>query len=331
MSARALVLVSLLLSGCGAGSACDGQAGSCVELTVRGAGLEVDMLFMQLTVGAQHAMAQTVRNDRAVPLPATIAVLLPGIAGDARLLVRGLSKGQVVGSTNVAVTIRAGEHSRLTVDLATPTDGGTKVDAASMDAGAVDAGAVDAAARDAAITDLAAADMSGDVHRLFLTGGYLGNLEIGTSADVKCQTYALNNSLSGTYLALVSTPTHPDPVTRFSFGIHHKVINLTGQVIASDGNFWTSSHDGPILSPQGAALGAGTHVWSGMEPDGHAITASCPGGSDTNAPCNCLGWTSPGQAEVGYVGMPTSTFATWANSTSFASCDNTLYIMCLER
>ena len=125
------------------------------------------------------------------------------------------------------------------------------------------------------------------------TGGNLGGL---SGADAICQSRAVEASLSGKYLAWLSTSDGTSPATRFATATV-PYVRVDGAIIADN---WSDLTDGTLYNPiylDADGYPVGATAWTGTNVDG------TPKGS------NCNDWQSTdGGAQSGY---PSATDYKW--------------------
>jgi hypothetical protein len=135
---RAALVVLLLLHGCVDKNLCQDRSGTCVGVTVRGAGsiAQVDDLHIEVRApdgdAVSVARADTPMSPsasdmagRLVDLPVTTAIdLPPGTIGASTVVVQGLVGGRVLSGAESELTIESGAHYAIDLTLAANSPGG---------------------------------------------------------------------------------------------------------------------------------------------------------------------------------------------------------------
>ncbi len=174
----------------------------------------------------------------------------------------------------------------------------------------------DSSAASAGITTTLTTNSESQVQHLFVTqGAYTGNMQSVYWADYACQQEAINNSLTGTWRALLST-TGAAANSRIS--TTYAIYNTNGsgnQLLAFSGSdLWTgNARANPNFYANGSYAYQG--IWTGSNNDGSLSSNG-----------NCSDWTTTsGNAEYGNSNTPTN-WLTWGTP----GCGASLHLYCVS-
>jgi hypothetical protein len=187
------LVAALVVAGCSA-DVCDGVAGSCIALEVRG-DVSVDQLrITSPELHLDHAPSPKTPRAQPVRLPVQLAVLPGPFAGSYTLTVDGELQSQTVATVTGANVIQQGTHESLTLTLQSLVG-----DAGVPDGASADLAGVDLAGRDFAGVDLSGTadlafvhfDLSGDLGHVWVYENYNGPGLFGVWAPSRSDVYAV--------------------------------------------------------------------------------------------------------------------------------------------
>lgn len=152
---------------------------------------------------------------------------------------------------------------------------------------------------------------------------YTGNLGGLTGADAKCQALADVAGLPGTYLAWLSEAS-ASPSTRFIRATVPYTL-VSGTKVANGWSGLTGSTLIHSIDVTEFGVNSGSDdigVWTNTRSDGLPKSVTGAG--------RCTEWTSAAVAQLGYVGMTTSTSSSWTDSAP-VQCSALFRIFCFQQ